>query len=101
MDMHPRVRSERCVHGRSLGERKCLSGDTRQIRLSPSNDEREPVAVDGIDTIICERCGDLVHFSDLWQPVHYVEREATASEQGSYLIIGADRLLHRCEIGEG
>ena len=53
-----------------------------------------------VHAVNCPHCGDTVHVSDFWQPVKQVERDATQSNPRTFLIIGGDRLLHRCVIGE-
>ena len=56
--------------------------------------------MDGSGTSHCPHCGERIAVSDYSQPVSHIERDATESDPRTFLIIGADRLLHRCEIGE-
>jgi hypothetical protein len=52
------------------------------------------------DVVRCEHCGTAVHAGSFWQPLKYVERAADADAPRSFLIIGRERLMHRCLIGD-
>ena len=50
--------------------------------------------------VTCRYCGELVYVSPVSEPVSFREDPADEFGPAQFVIVGAGRLLHRCEIPE-
>jgi hypothetical protein len=53
------------------------------------------------DLVARARCGARFYVDDVRHPLTYAEREATSYGPPTLVIVGGDRLVHRCVITEG
>ncbi|MGO9872281.1 MAG: hypothetical protein ACLPVY_00660 [Acidimicrobiia bacterium] len=56
--------------------------------------------MDDVDFMTCPHCGLRIYIGTFWRPVSCSEREADDYGPRAFVIIGGDRLIHRCLIGE-
>ena len=56
--------------------------------------------MDDTEYITCPNCNERVYVSSFWQPVSSAERDADDYGPRAFVIIGGNRLIHRCLIAE-
>ena len=55
----------------------------------------------GTDSITCPHCAVRIYVDEFRKPITERVREADEHGPRSYIIIGNNRLLHRCELTDG
>jgi hypothetical protein len=52
-------------------------------------------------TLTCPHCGSTVEVGRARPPIRFITRDAAGRDPYSFVIIGGEQLLHRCEPSRG